>query len=113
MYAIVIADTGETFSCAPGQSVLAALERSGRRAIAVGCRGGGCGVCRVEVVGTRAYRTLKMSRAQVTGADADAGIALACKLIPEGDLIVRPLGPRSGTSQRPATYSPQGPEQED
>ena len=103
MYAIVIADSGETFSCAPGQSVLEAIERSGRRAIRVGCRGGGCGVCRVEVVGARAYRALKMSRAQVTDADVDAGIALACKLIPEGDLIVRPLGLRLGAPPPPAT----------
>lgn len=108
MYTIVIADTGESFTCTPGQSVLTALERCGRRAIPIGCRGGGCGVCRVEVVGAGAYRALKMSRAQVTSADADAGIALACKLIPEGDLTVRPLGPRRSTPPPPATYSSQG-----
>lgn len=33
-----------------------------------------------------------MSRAQVSEEDEANGIALACKLIPEGDLQIRPLG---------------------
>jgi len=33
-----------------------------------------------------------MSRAQVSETDEAAGICLACKLLPEGDLTIRPLG---------------------
>ncbi len=91
-FEITIEDSGERFACGEGQNVLAAMERLGRKGIPVGCRGGGCGVCRVQVVGPGRYHTLKMSRAQVSEADEAAGICLACKLIPEGDLNLRPLG---------------------
>ena len=91
-YEITLADSGTRFSCRAGQNVLAAMERLGRQGIPVGCRGGGCGICRVQVLAGGGYRTLKMSRAQVSQADLAAGICLACKLLPEGDLTVRALG---------------------
>lgn len=91
-FLITLADSGASFPCKDGQNVLAAMERLGRRGIPVGCRGGGCGICRVQVVGGARYRTQKMSRAQVSEADQAAGICLACKLIPEGDLTLRAIG---------------------
>ena len=91
-FRILLADSGESFACRAGQNVLSAMERLGRRGIPVGCRGGGCGICRVQVVAGGPYRTQKMSRAQVSEADEAAGICLACKLVPEGDLTVRALG---------------------
>lgn len=89
---ITLADSGTSFVCREDQNVLAAMERLGRRGIPVGCRGGGCGICRVQVVAGAHWRTQKMSRAQVSEDDLAAGICLACKLIPEGDLTLRPLG---------------------
>ena len=89
---ITLADSGTCFPCKDGQTVLAAMEKLGRRDIPVGCRGGGCGICRVQVVDGVHYRTQKMSRAQISADDIAAGICLACKLIPEGDLVVRSLG---------------------
>jgi ferredoxin len=57
-------------------------------AIPVGCRGGGCGVCRVRIVdGT--YTTRRMSRRHVTEADEAEGIALACRVIPTSDITVQ------------------------
>ena len=91
-FEVTLADSGISFPCQRDQNVLAAMEQLGRRGIPVGCRGGGCGICRVQVVHGALYRTLKMSRAQVTQDDRDAGIALACKLIPEGPLTIRALG---------------------
>jgi len=91
-FEITISDSGERFSCLGSQNVLLAMERLGRKGIPVGCRGGGCGICRVQVVNNGAYQTLKMSRAQVSEADAAAGVCLACKLIPKSDLEIKPLG---------------------
>ncbi len=91
-FQIRLADSGTCFPCKDGQNVLAAMEKLGRRDIPVGCRGGGCGICRVQVVDGTNYRTQKMSRAQVSAEDLAMGICLACKLIPEGDLVVRALG---------------------
>ena len=72
--------------------MLATMKRIGARGIPVGCRGGGCGICKVQVLTPGRYRTLKMSRAQISEDDEAIGICLACKLIPESDLTLRPLG---------------------
>ncbi|MEM7469464.1 MAG: 2Fe-2S iron-sulfur cluster-binding protein, partial [Pseudomonadota bacterium] len=81
-FQISIEDSGETFNCRVDQNVLSAMERLGHKGIPVGCRGGGCGICRVQVVGEvkheTHYRTLKMSKAQVSDEDRENGIALAC-----------------------------------
>ena len=92
MFTIVIEDTGEAFTCPPERNVLKAMEQLGRKGIPVGCRGGGCGVCRVQVVDGDLYHTGKMSRAQVPLEDEEQGICLACKLFPESDLHLKVLG---------------------
>lgn len=57
-------------------------------AIPVGCRGGGCGVCRVRIVdGT--YTTRRMSRRHVSEADEADGVALACRVIPTSDITIQ------------------------
>ncbi|MFT5133933.1 MAG: ferredoxin [Gammaproteobacteria bacterium] len=92
MYQIKIEDSGETFKCAADKNVLKAMEQLGRKGIPMGCRGGGCGICRVQVLGDGAYHTGKMSRAQVSLKDETLGICLACKLVPDSDLELRVLG---------------------
>ena len=91
-FEITIVGTGNVFQCKEGQNVLNAMELRGHKGIPVGCRGGGCGICRVQVLGMGNYRTLKMSRAQISAADEALGMVLACKLIPQEDLRIRPLG---------------------
>ena len=46
-YNVVIDETGERFRCSPQESLLVGMERLGKKGIPVGCRGGGCGVCKV------------------------------------------------------------------
>ena len=91
-FIIVIEDSDEEFTCSSDRNVLKAMEQLGRKGIPVGCRGGGCGVCRVQVVGDGPYRTGKMSREQVPVDDEQQGICLACKLFPEADLRLKVLG---------------------
>lgn len=72
-------------ACEAGQDVLNAAMRAGMSWLPVGCRGGGCGVCRVAVrSGT--YETGKMSKRLVTSDDPAVVLALACKLYPRSDL---------------------------
>lgn len=93
---IALADTGLRFLARPGETVLAAMERAGGRrpsgaGIPVGCRGGGCGVCRVAVLdGT--FTTLRMSAAHVSEQDRANGVVLACRTLPTGPLSVRVIG---------------------
>ena len=48
-FEITITNTQECFACTGEQSLLSAMERLGRKGIPVGCRNGGCGVCKVLV----------------------------------------------------------------
>jgi ferredoxin len=90
-YEILIADTDERFICAEGENILKAMERLNRKGIPIGCRGGGCGVCRVRVVAGR-YTARKMSREHVTLEEEQIGIGLACRLCPESDLTLQVIG---------------------
>ena len=57
--------------------------------IPVGCRRGGCGVCRSRVI-AGAYECCAMSRLHVSDADRREGIVLACSIFPRSDLVLRP-----------------------
>ena len=78
------------------ERVLVILERAqgfGRlknmpRRLPVGCRRGGCGICRVRVT-EGSYRTTAMSRAHVSPEEEAEGIVLACAIYPLGDLSLR------------------------
>jgi ferredoxin len=89
-YVVRIAGTSASFACGEDVPVLVAMHALGRSDISVGCRGGGCGVCRIEVVSGR-YVTGKMSRAHVSLEDEARGIVLACQVRPQSDLVVRPI----------------------
>lgn len=91
LYEILIEDTGERFVCAAGENILKAMERLNRKGIPVGCRGGGCGVCKVRINAGR-YSTKKMSREHVSVNEEAAGIGLACRLLPASDLALQVLG---------------------
>lgn len=90
-YQVHITDTGETYRCGAEQSLLTGMERLGRKGIPVGCRGGGCGVCKVHVTeGTISCR--RMSRAHVTVEEEQRGIVLACRCRPTSDVKLAVIG---------------------
>jgi ferredoxin len=85
--------TGTWFDVTSGERLLHEMIKRQVSDIPVGCRGGGCGVCRVRVV-EGDYRTRRMSRKHVSEADEAVGIVLACRLIPTSDVVVE-LAPAS------------------
>lgn len=87
-HAVTIAGTDHRFLCREDRSVLAAMMDCGQQAVAVGCRSGGCGICRVEVI-EGDYRTGQMSSAHISPSDRVAGFALACQLFPSSPLMLR------------------------
>ncbi|AJR23848.1 MULTISPECIES: 2Fe-2S iron-sulfur cluster binding domain-containing protein [Sphingobium] len=90
---------GVRFPCRADQSLLAAMIASGRKALAVGCRSGGCGVCRIRIQAGRCS-TGHMNRAVVSAADEQAGIVLACRAYPSSDIRAVPL-PRASFGAAP------------
>ena len=87
-YRINIENTGDSFLCHKDEPVLTAMITLGHRGIPVGCRGGGCGVCKVQVTNGD-YHCRKMSRAHVSVAEESEGFVLACQLMPESGLTLR------------------------
>ena len=99
-HTVLIEETGETYRCAQNESLLAGMERLGKRGIPVGCRGGGCGVCKVEIV-DGAFSKRVMSREYVSLEDEAAGRVLACRVYPTGDIRLRVLGKMAKNVCRP------------
>ncbi|WP_028311577.1 2Fe-2S iron-sulfur cluster binding domain-containing protein [Derxia gummosa] len=99
---VTIANTGETYECQAGESVLVGMARMGKRGIPLGCRGGGCGVCKVEVVAGDCA-TSRMSAAHVGDDDRRARRLLACCTYPAGPLVVRVVGGLEKNACRRAT----------
>ena len=89
-HTVQIAGTDASFPCGEDVPVLVAMHALGRSVIAVGCRGGGCGVCKVQVL-RGSYVSGKMSRAKISVEDEARGVVLACQIRPTSDLVVRPM----------------------
>lgn len=100
-YTILIDDSGERFRCRAEQNLLQGMEALNRRGIPVGCRGGGCGVCKVRVL-EGPYRTERMSSSCVSAEEQARGYALACRLFATGDLRVQVVGKMQRAVQRPS-----------
>jgi len=90
MARISVPDAGVAVDSRPGESVLAALVRSGY-GHRVGCRRGGCGVCKVELVaGAVTYPTV-VAATVLTDEERAAGRCLTCRAVPSGDVELRML----------------------
>jgi ferredoxin len=89
---VTIADTGETYRCRTSESLLDGMHRTGKRGIPVGCRGGGCSVCKVGIV-SGSYRQFKpMSLEYVDADDIAAGRVLACCVHPLTAVTLKVIG---------------------
>ncbi|WP_454916561.1 2Fe-2S iron-sulfur cluster-binding protein [Xanthobacter sediminis] len=94
-YPILVEGSGEASGHA-GERVLVSLERAqgfGQLKnlpvrLPVGCRRGGCGVCRVRITQGE-YRSDTISRAHVSEEDEAAGCTLACCIYPLSPLALR------------------------
>ncbi|SBW84736.1 Ferredoxin [Pseudomonas veronii 1YdBTEX2] len=82
--------SGQVFRCGHGQSLLRAMEAAGKRCVPVGCRNGGCGLCKVQVH-SGDYHRGRMSCSHVLPEAAALGLALACQVFPNSDLVIETL----------------------
>lgn len=107
-YIITIEDTAEHYPCDESESVLHGMARLGRRGIPLGCRGGGCGVCKVHVTQGR-YESKVMSQAHVSPEELAAGTVLACRIMPHSDLCLQVIGKMKKTVCRTSPASDESP----
>ncbi len=89
---VTIAETGEAFRCRTQDSVLESMRRLGKRGIPIGCRSGGCSVCKIEIISGAWRQSRPMSREYVSDEDLAAGRVLACCITPQENVTVRVIG---------------------
>lgn len=70
--------------------LLTSLVRDPSTGVRAGCRGGGCGVCRVRIVAGD-YSCRRMSRRFVSEDDERSGYVLSCRVLALGDLVVETM----------------------
>lgn len=73
--------------CGEDETLLAALHRTGHAVIS-GCRRGGCGVCKVDLVDGEVEYTRTVAPTVLSPEDRAAGVCLTCRAVPRGDVTV-------------------------
>jgi len=86
-FTITLMPMGEVLPCAPGETVLGAILRSGAR-VFFGCTGGGCGVCRTRLM-TGRLDYGRYSVAVLSEVERQAGFFLSCQARPLSDLTIQ------------------------
>lgn len=87
-FSVAIGNTQERYACRADQTLLGGMEQLGRKGIPVGCRGGGCGVCKVRIE-SGLTRCDRMSRSHISADEEAQGYLLACRTYPRSDLQLR------------------------
>ncbi|MER7334116.1 MULTISPECIES: 2Fe-2S iron-sulfur cluster-binding protein [unclassified Micromonospora] len=84
---VVVLPTGLTVPVANGETILAAFSRAGYTHT-VGCRRGGCGMCKVDLrAGSVRYDDV-VAESVLAAEERAAGTCLTCRAVPCGDVVV-------------------------
>lgn len=89
-YRIWVKNRDTAFHCSADKTLLVGMEQQLMKALDVGCRGGGCGVCKIRVLSGE-YERKRMSRAHISEQEEQEGFALACRISPRSDLSVEAI----------------------
>ncbi|MFT6472290.1 MAG: ferredoxin [Neptuniibacter pectenicola] len=87
---IQVLNQEQEFLCPSGITLLVGMEAINSHCIDVGCRGGGCGVCKIKVI-NGSFLSKRMSKAHITDEDLKKGVVLACRIFPTSDLKIEVL----------------------
>ncbi len=98
---VLIEDTGERYACSDSRSLLEGMVALNRKGIPLGCRNGGCGVCKVAILDGD-YETGVMSRAHISEDDQRCRRVLACRVRPRSDIRLAVVGGMKKSVCRPA-----------
>jgi CDP-4-dehydro-6-deoxyglucose reductase len=117
MAEVLIQPDGIRVSAAEGETLLRALARAGLR-YRVGCKRGGCGICKVHLVAGEVAYERPIAPQVLSDDERVEGICLSCRAVPltnvvielqEGDRLRRVLGfLGSGGSGGPAAHPTSG-----
>jgi len=87
-YRIEVMPGNESFLCRGDEYLIEEMVRTGCGPVHYGCYGGGCGVCKMQILSGEYVSDKRMSRAHVTEAEEKQGIVLICCVKPCSDLKI-------------------------
>jgi ferredoxin len=90
---ITVLPEGTELVAAPGKSVLAAIHESGF-GYRVGCRRGGCGVCKADLVDGQVEYRDQVAETVLSQRERATGTCLTCRAVPVGDVTIELRGNR-------------------
>ena len=97
---VTVQPGGQQVPIRDGETVLEGLFRAGY-AYTVGCRRGGCGICKADLRrGSVSYRKTIASTV-LTEAERADGTCLTCRAVPDGDVTI---ALRTGPLRRPNPF---------
>ena len=70
-----------------GETILAGLFRCGY-ATRVGCRRGGCGICKVDLIDGHVDYERPVAENVLTTQERSRGVCLPCRAVPRGDITI-------------------------
>lgn len=87
MAKLVVDPEGVSIPLLEGETILEALYRAGY-AYRIGCRRGGCAICKVDIVSGEVSYNRPVAEKVLTDEERQAGICLSCRAVPESDLVI-------------------------
>lgn len=88
MAIITLASNGERIHVEDGETILSGLFKAGF-AYTVGCRRGGCGVCKVDVTEGSITHNRPVADSVITPEELSCGTCLSCRAVPDQDVTIR------------------------
>jgi ferredoxin len=85
---VTVDPTGEEIYLPQGQTVLGGLYAAGY-AYTIGCRRGGCGVCKVDLVQGDVTYDHPVADEVLTDEEREVGVCLTCRAVPDTDVSIR------------------------
>lgn len=91
MPTVTIDPTGEEIFLDADETILAGLYKAGY-AYTIGCRRGGCAICKVDTIDGDFDYNRPVADTVITDAERGDGTCLSCRAVPTGDITIRLRG---------------------
>ena len=88
MTTIIVQPSGTEIHIDPEDTLLSGLQKAGY-AYTVGCRRGGCGICKVDVLEGGFSYSRPVADTVISAEERTDGTCLSCRAVPDGDLTIQ------------------------
>lgn len=84
---VTVHPDGTSVGVREGEYLLAALNRSGY-GYRTGCRRGGCGICKADLISGSVSYPVTVAHEVLTPEERESGTCLTCRAVPQDDVVI-------------------------